>query len=250
MPAYLEANAGMDFTIDVARPPIASGGGGTVVYAKFLNFGIGAKYVRSGNVDFALKEVKDIGVNVFNQEVALMHYFKDQPSIIKLLAYNSSEMHIAMPLFELGPLSRVLADTSVNWTFDVVLQLACDVFEAQRVVHEASVVHCDIKSQNYLVKQDAGKYCAVLTDFGVCRVLSSANVVAGLQVNFVRGKSIAYSGPELFSTSVIPLQADAEKKRDVYAGSVVLNELVTRQMAWKYPQVFTTDEVTRMVLTG
>lgn len=61
LPAFLEANAGMDFTIDASRPPIASGGGGTIVHAKFLNFGIGAKYFRSANVDFALKEVKDIG---------------------------------------------------------------------------------------------------------------------------------------------------------------------------------------------
>lgn len=41
IPAFLQANAGMDFTIDSTLPPIASGGGGTVVYAKFLNFGIG-----------------------------------------------------------------------------------------------------------------------------------------------------------------------------------------------------------------
>lgn len=65
------------------------------------------------------------------------------------------------------------------------------------MVHDAGVIHCDIKSQNYLVKQDAGIYRAVLTDFGVCRVLSSANVVAGLTINSVRGMSLAYSGPEI-----------------------------------------------------
>lgn len=42
-----------------------------------------------------------------------MHYFRNDPAIIKLLAYNESEMQIAMPLFHLGPLSRVLTDISV-----------------------------------------------------------------------------------------------------------------------------------------
>lgn len=95
-------------------------------------------------------------------------------------------------------------------------------------MHEASIVHCDIKSQNFLVRRDQGKLRAVLTDFGVCRVLQTANVVAGLLVNSVNGRSIAYSSPELFSRSVIALPYDADKKRDVYAGSIVLNELATR----------------------
>lgn len=57
------------------------------------------------------------------------------------------------------------------WTMEIVIQLATDVFTAIATVHAASVVHYDIKSLNYLVKQDshfAGLYRAVLTDFGVC----------------------------------------------------------------------------------
>lgn len=89
-----------------------------------------------------------------------------------------------------------------------MIQLARDVFESLRVVHVAGVVHCDVKSMNFLVKQENLKYRAVLTDFGVCRVLHSANVVAGMKVNSVRGKSIAYCAPEWFVASTVPQPPD------------------------------------------
>lgn len=73
---------------------------------------------------------------------------------------------------------------------------------------------------------------AVLTDFGVCQVLASATTVTGLTINVVTGKSMAYSSPEILQPPQVPLTPDMLKKRDVYAGSCILNELVTRQMAW------------------
>lgn len=41
-----------------------------------------------------------------------------------------------------------------------------------------------------------------------------------------------------------------EKNRDVYAGAVVMNELATRQMAWKFPRIYATGELTQMVMAG
>lgn len=51
-----------------------------------------------------------------------------------------------------------------------MIELARDIFEALSIVHEAGVVHCDVKSMNYLVRIEESRYFAVLTDFGVCRV--------------------------------------------------------------------------------
>lgn len=134
---------------------------------------------------------------------------------------------------------------------DVILQLAIDVFEALVVIHEAGVVHCDIKSQNYLVELTDGQLRAVLTDFGVCIVLNEASTVAGMALNTVKGKSVSYSAPEVWqSVNGQQLTPDYLKKRDVYAGAVILNELLTRQMAWKHPRNFSMQEIRQMVLAG
>lgn len=66
LPAYLEANEGVDFVIDRSRPPLAEGGGGVIYYAKFQNYGLGTKFVRSGEVEFALKMVKGSSKAVYD----------------------------------------------------------------------------------------------------------------------------------------------------------------------------------------
>lgn len=60
-------------------------------------------------------------------------------------------MTILLPYFEHGPLSRVLVDASVEWSMQTVLQFSSNVFQALCVVHEASIVHNDVKSANFLV---------------------------------------------------------------------------------------------------
>lgn len=39
-------------------------------------------------------------------------------------------------------------------------------------------------------------------------------------------------------------------KRDVFSGAVVLNELASRQMAWKHPRAYSMEEVQYLVLSG
>lgn len=117
---------------------------------------------------------------------------------------------------------------------EIVRQLATDVLNAIAIVHAASVVHCDIKSLNYLVKVDVsqlGSFHAVLTDFGVCKILKDAVIIDGLSLNTVVGRTQAHSPPETFKQEPIPVSL--WPARDVYAATVVLNEFVIRQFVWK-----------------
>lgn len=70
----------------------------------------------------------------------------------------------------------------------------------------------------------------MLTDFGVCKVLSGAATVVGLTINSITGKTVAYSSPEILlqrdKHAFIP--NDKSMKRDVYAGAIVMNELLSR----------------------
>lgn len=49
---------------------------------------------------------------------------------------------------------------------------------AFKVMHEKGVVHCDIKSANVLLKKSQeGWLQAIITDFGIARLLSSRQVM-------------------------------------------------------------------------
>lgn len=139
-------------------------------------------------------------------------------------------MVVIIPHYPLGSLSRVITDETITlWDMTVAIRLARDVFDALQTIHEAGVVHNDIKSGNYLVA-DNGQLHAVLTDFGVCTILNDANLVAGLTINKVVGKTISYAAPELLvkPANFIPIEPQLRKARDIYAAALIWNELVTR----------------------
>lgn len=178
-----------------------------------------------------------------------MWAFRETATVVELLGYNMSEMIIVLPFYELGPLSRVLCDLSIDWSIKTVLQLADNVFDALSIVHEAQICHNDVKSANFLVSLRNGRMHAVLTDFGVCTLLDAANAVAGLDKNSVIGKTICYSSPEILEEGK-RLPQVMRKARDVFAASVILNELVTRELAWSGSQFKPNDEVVTAVLAG
>lgn len=123
LPGFIMATDGIDFKTDATRPAIAEGGGGVIRHCQFQNYGIGAAHVKADRANAVVKTVKGTSQAVFKQEVGLMFYFRDEPCIIKLLAFNLSEMQIVMSYFELGPMSSVLtsAETELTWNFGVVL---------------------------------------------------------------------------------------------------------------------------------
>lgn len=101
---------------------------------KFLKYGVGAKMIRSGVHVCVVKEVKNIGHAVFNQEVALMWYFRDTPTIIELYGYNALTLTILLPFYELGSLQDLIKNDvyAATWSMEIVLQLATDVFFCNR----------------------------------------------------------------------------------------------------------------------
>lgn len=188
--------------------------------------------VRDGVTVCVVKEVKQTANAVFRQEVALMHYLRSTATIVELYGYNEQEMTILLPFFALGSLQSLIKNAA-DWSMEIVEQLATDVFSAIAVVHAASVVHYDIKSLNYLVRSDPsqpGMYRAVLTDFGVCRILDDAVKVDGLTLNTVKGRTAAFTPPETLAQQEVPPRL--WPARDVYAATLVLNEMLTRQLAW------------------
>lgn len=148
-----------------------------------------------------VKEIKATDIAIFMQEVSLLYYFRNTETIIELYGFNMLYLTILLPYFPMGSLQSVIKNVEgvPDWSMQIVLRLSIDIFDAIAVMHSSSVVHYDIKSLNYLVRPDTqlpGLYRAVLTDFGVCIIMSEANLVQGLTINTVNGRTPAFTPPE------------------------------------------------------
>jgi serine/threonine protein kinase/tetratricopeptide (TPR) repeat protein len=108
---------------------------------------------------------------------------------------------------------------------DIALQL----FSGLRAAHSSGIIHRDFKCGNVLLSGQHGKRRAVITDFGLARLMTpDVQSRLSLSSNRLEG-TLAYLAPELLSGQ------PATKQSDIYALGVVLFRMVTGH----YP--FTTD---------
>ncbi|HXE12777.1 MAG TPA: protein kinase [Bryobacteraceae bacterium] len=99
---------------------------------------------------------------------------------------------------------------------DIAFQLC----QGLAAAHEAGIIHRDFKSSNVLLSTQGGITRAVITDFGLARLMTpSANTLA-----LIKGRlegTLAYLAPELLSGQ------PATRQSDIYALGVVLFRMVT-----------------------
>ena len=100
-----------------------------------------------------------------------------------------------------------------------VWHLAFGLCQGLAAAHAAGVIHGDIKPANILLAPGRG---AVLTDFGVARVLSEANLSPEASL----GGTPLYMAPEQFVDARVTLRGD------IYALGVVLCEALTGVFPW------------------
>jgi len=105
-------------------------------------------------------------------------------------------------------------------------RVALEICEALQSIHEAGVIHRDLKGRNIMLAQRNGSPCTVLMDFGIARAISrhtGETMTAQTALTKV-GAMVGtpeYMAPEQFDGSEIT------EATDVYALGVVLCELVT-----------------------
>ncbi len=124
------------------------------------------------------------------------------------LASGGSLLH----RFRHGPLS-----------YSEVFDLGFQLFAALRDIHDANIVHCDIKPGNILVRERRGPLHLWLIDFGISRTLDDPNHAPHRAIM----GTPAYMAPEQI------LHGQVTQATDIYAACVVLYAAITERRPFR-----------------
>ncbi len=124
-----------------------------------------------------VKQMKNVemtqkNVDLFNQEISLMEYFKKHPNIAKILGYSINPYCIIMKFYRLNSLKYWLMHRKVE-TKILKYFFIKDIIYGVQVLHMKGVAHMDLKPDNILIDLYERKQpICVITDFGISQVVN------------------------------------------------------------------------------
>jgi serine/threonine-protein kinase len=165
------------------------------------------------------------------QALASIHH----PGVVEVLdggVMPGGESYIVMEMLEGRTLEGLLAARtrlSIQATVAIALQL-CDALAA---VHDAGIVHRDVKPANVILLRDRdGRERVKLVDFGIAKMDQSHD-------DKLTGVGAVIGTPAYMSPEQLLALGDVDTTSDVYAVGVTMFECLTGEMpyAGSYPQV-------------
>ena len=142
------------------------------------------------------------------------------PNLVRVrdLVAEGDDLAIVMDLVEGGDLRETLAAKGGTLPAAVALEIGAQLFDALQLVHDAGVVHRDVKPDNVLVDRDGGYQ---LTDFGIASLADSTQSVTG-----------AFTGTYAFCAPELLQGKRAAEQSDVYGLGATLYALAAGQAAF------------------
>lgn len=243
IPSFLEKVFGVHF---MKESVIAKGGGGAIYHCSVFDNEIKD---RAGSSPVVFKEVGETMSSMptsmqkaFYQELGLMWKLRSNPSFVKVFAYSVEPVGFVLKFYEFGDLYSFVrgkgrAAEMFAYTTARLVDIYSQYVKAIAVLHKQGIVHCDIKTQNVLLDVEDNRVMAIVTDFGISRVIVGETVkVDAFEVATLRGASPNYAAPEVwqeFKTKVMIAEGPKVKARDAYALSLTLFEMMTRRSPWR-----------------
>lgn len=167
----------------------------------------------------------------FNTDAGTLRRFQRESDIMTTLAHPNvvkiREVHfdadlpyIVMELIEGGDV-RSLLKAHTRLDAATTIRLGLQMAEALKAIHEAGIVHRDIKPDNIMFRQlQSGELHFLLTDFGIARFREQPNTVTGHSA-----MTYEYASPEQFHDP-----SSVTEATDFYSLGVVLYECLTGQV--------------------
>jgi eukaryotic-like serine/threonine-protein kinase len=170
----------------------------------------------TGNI-VALKEIEyhRFTTHKFLREVDFLVTLQ-HPNIVACegIKYTEFARYIVMNYCDKGNLRERL-DATENIGLERALQITTDILIALEYAHGKGIVHCDLKPENILLSQDNLREKAMISDFGIARLIHDQNI----ELMGVTG-SPAYMAPERYYGKYSP-------SSDLYGVGVMLFEMLT-----------------------
>ena len=159
------------------------------------------------------------GIKIFTQEFAVV-FDMNHTNLLRPTHYDIFEQqpYLIMPYIKNGSAFKYLADGQTI-PEDECWKMLHDVAAGLAYLHEKTppLIHQDIKPDNIMI-DDEGHY--LITDFGISARVRST--IRGAQAQEQSGGTLAYMGPERFSSNPKPIMAS-----DVWSLGAMMYELMT-----------------------
>ncbi len=159
---------------------------------------------------------------------AKIHAKLNFPHIVRLFGITEEVGHFAMVLEYLpkGSLYDVLQDTKVQLPWPLRWEIALDVGKGLAYLHNAQILHRDLKSLNVLLDKE---YHAKISDFGQSKVKLHT---ATSSVSEAKNKGTSrWRSPESFMRGYKPTEAG-----DIYSYGMALWEIASRALPYAEEQ--------------
>lgn len=149
------------------------------------------------------------------------------PNIARLIDGGATPMgqpYLVMEHIDGVPINRYI--TGNKLASNQVLVLFKQVFAAVSFAHAQLIVHCDLKPSNILVTSAGRPY---LLDFGIAKLVDSANIVDALSSRSSAGSSAPLAYTPHYASPEQREGAPVSTKTDIYALGVMLRESIAEQ---------------------
>ena len=161
----------------------------------------------------------DNGIKIFTQEFSIV-FDMNHTNLLRPTHFDTWERmpYLIMPLIKNGSAFKYITDGQ-NIPEDECWKMLHDVASGLAYLHEKTppLIHQDIKPDNILI-DDEGRY--LITDFGISARVRST--IRGGKAQEQSGGTLAYMGPERFSSNPKPIMAS-----DVWSLGAMMYELMT-----------------------